>query len=57
MIEINSNGKVKIHWKVSPYDYSKDKEKEIISMVAKKYGISKDNIKVSPDFIMVGAND
>ena len=25
-------------------------------MVAKKYGISKDNIKVSPDFIMVGAN-
>lgn len=56
MIEINSNGKVKIHWKVSPYDYSKDKEKEIISMVAKKYGISKDNIKVSPDFIMVGAN-
>ena len=30
MIETNPKNKVKIHWNVSPYDYSKDKEKEIV---------------------------
>lgn len=53
MINVTKEGKIKIHWKVSPYDYSKEKEREIISLAAKKYNIPKESIKVSADFIMV----
>lgn len=56
MIEINKKGRVKIHWKVTPYDYSKEKEKEIITVAAQKYHIPKENITVSADFIMVNEN-
>lgn len=51
MIETNPKNKVKIHWNVSPYDYSKDKEKEIVSAASKKYSIPKENIVVVPNFI------
>jgi DNA repair exonuclease SbcCD ATPase subunit len=53
MIDISKKGKVKIHWKVTPYDYSPEKAKEIISLFAKKYGLLKENIKLCADFIVL----
>lgn len=50
MIKVNFKGKVNIHWKVSPYDYSTEKVNEIISKASKKYGIPKDKVKVIPEF-------
>ena len=54
-INIGENGKVNIKWNVLPIDYSHDKEKSIIAKFAKKYGISKDNIRVTPVFIRKNA--
>ena len=51
MIDIKPKSKVKIHWKVSPYDYSKEKLDSIIAKASQKYRIAKDRIKVEPDFI------
>lgn len=51
MIDIKPKSKVKIHWKVSPYDYSKEKLDSIIAKASHKYGIPKDRIRVEPDFI------
>ena len=53
MIQIPSKGKVKIHWNVNHYDYSKDKEEDIKSFASKKYKIPKDNITVDPNIITV----
>ena len=53
MLEIPSQGKVKIHWNVTHYDYSKDKEAEIISIASKKYKIPKDRITVVPNIMAV----
>ena len=53
MINIGNKAKINIHWKVNPYDFSKEKENEIISKVSKKYSINKDNIKVIPEFIIL----
>lgn len=50
-VNIGENGRVNIKWEVNPIDYSHDGEDNIISAFAKKYGISKDNIKVTPQFI------
>lgn len=52
MINISNKGKVRINWKVSPYDYSSDKANEIQAAFAKKYGIPSANVKVAPDFIL-----
>jgi len=52
MINITNKGKVRINWKVSPYDYSSDKANEIQVAFAKKYGIPSANVKVAPDFIL-----
>ena len=52
MIEVGSKSKINLHWKVSPYDYSKEKLNSLTSKVSKKYGIPKDRIKVIPEFIM-----
>lgn len=52
MINITNKGKVRINWKVSPYDYSADKANEIEVAFAKKYGIPSANVKVAPDFIL-----
>ena len=52
MIEVGKKSKITIHWKVSPYDYSKDKLNTILSKASKKYSIPKDRIRVIPDFIM-----
>ena len=56
MIEINPKNKVKVHWNVNPYDYSKDKEKEIISAIAKKYSIPRDRVVVAPNFVTLNQN-
>lgn len=48
---VGSKSKFKVHWKVSPYDYSKENMNNIISKFSKKYNISKDRIKVEPKFI------
>lgn len=50
-VNIGSTSKVVIKWKVSPYDYSRENEENIIAKFAGKYGISKDNIKVEANFI------
>lgn len=55
-IKIGENSKVNIKWSVLPIDYSHEKEDEIISKFAKKYGISKDNVKVTPQFISKNNN-
>ena len=52
MIDIKSKSKINIHWKVSPYDYSKEKLNSLIAKASKKYEIPKDRIKVIPEFII-----
>lgn len=52
-IEIGKKSKVCINWKVLPIDYSRDKENNIAIKFANKYGISRDNVKVEPHFIML----
>lgn len=56
MINVNTKSKVKVHWNVSPYDYTKDKEKEIISAIAKKYSIPKGHVTVAPNFVTINEN-
>lgn len=55
-VEIGKHGKVLIKWNVMPIDYSHDKENEIISKFAKKYGIPKENVSVEPVLIQKGVN-
>ena len=50
MLKIGKNSKITFHWKVSPYDFSKDKENSIISKASKKYSIPREHIRVIPDF-------
>lgn len=49
-VNIGNTSKVVIKWRVSPYDYSRENEDNIIAKFAGKYGISKDNIKVEAIF-------
>ena len=56
MIELGSKARVPVNWNVSMYDYSKDKEKEIISKISKKYSIPKEKIRISPQFFTLGEN-
>lgn len=53
MIQLKEKSRVNIHWNVSPYDYSKEKEKSIIAKFSKKYSLPKEKIKVIPEFLMV----
>ena len=39
MLDIKEKSKLHVHWKVTPYDYSKEKENIIIEKFSKKYGI------------------
>ena len=50
-IDIGPNGKVWIVWNVPFADYSKEKEKSIAALFAKKYGISPKSIKVEANYI------
>ena len=52
MIEVKSKSKIHLHWKVNPYDYSKEKCDILSAKASKKYGIPKDRIKVIPDFVI-----
>ena len=52
MIDVKSKSKINIHWKVSPYDFSKEKFNSLIAKASKKYEIPKDRIKVIPEFII-----
>lgn len=53
MIDIKEKSKIHVHWKVNPYDYSREKEKEIITKISKKFSISKDQIKVLPELVVL----
>lgn len=53
MIDIKNKSRINVHWNVSPYDYNKDKEKSIIAKLSKKYNLSKEKIKVIPEFLMI----
>lgn len=53
---IKENSKLNVHWKVSPYDYSKEMEENIARRIAKKYGLKVERVKVVPDFF-VNDND
>ena len=55
MLKIPSKARINIHWKINPYDYSKEKEANILCAASKKYGIFKDRIKVIPDYVMVNS--
>ena len=57
MIDINPKNKIKVHWNVSPYDYTKDKEKEIISAIAKKNTIKRDRVPETTNIITLNTND
>ena len=56
MIDIKPKSKIHMHWRVSPYDYSKEKLNSLEAAVSKKYGIPKEKVKVIPEFIMTDTN-
>ena len=51
-VNIGQKAKVNVKWKVLPIDYSDEALESIRTKMAKKYGISKDNITVEPQFII-----
>lgn len=53
MIEIKPKSKLNIHWNVSPYDYSKEKEKSLIAKISKKYSVPREKVKIIPEFILL----
>ena len=56
MINIKNKSRIKVHWNVSPYDYSKEKVNSILSKFSHKYNLPKEKIKVIPEFIVVDEN-
>lgn len=56
MLEIGNNARINLHWKVSPYDFSKEKLNTIISKISNKYSIPKKHVTVTPEFITVTEN-
>lgn len=53
---IGKKSKVEIQWNVIPSNYSLEKAETIRAEMAKKYGIPKDNITVTPNFIKLNDN-
>ena len=53
---IGKKSKVEIQWNVIPSNYSLEKAETIRVEMAKKYGIPKDNITVTPNFIKLNEN-
>lgn len=53
---IGKKSKVDIIWNVTPTNYSLEKSETLRSDMAKKYGIPKDNITVTPNFIKLNNN-
>lgn len=56
MITIGNKSKIKVKWKVSPYDFSAEKMKTIQSKLSKKYSIPRDNVKVLPEFVLIDSD-
>ena len=52
MIEIGNKSQIRVVWKVSPYDFSNEKVKEVKWKMSKKYSIPKDKVKVIPEFVI-----
>jgi len=50
-LDIGNKAKVSIVWNVKPSDYTKEKEKNIISLFAKKYEIPESNVTVECNYI------
>ena len=48
---IAQKSKIKVHWKVSPFDYSKELLNNITVKLSEKYYLPKDRIKIEPKFI------
>lgn len=48
---IAQKSKIKVHWKVSPFDYSKELLNNITVKLSEKYSLPKDRIKIEPKFI------
>ena len=57
MIEVGKKSQQRIVWKVSPYDFSDEKVKEIRAKMSKKYNIPKEMVKVVPEFIIENNNE
>lgn len=57
MIEVGKKSQQRIVWKVSPYDFSDEKVKEIRAKMSQKYNIPRERIKVVPEFIVEENND
>ena len=56
MININSKSKIKVHWKVNPYDFSKEKFNTLLNKLSKKYSLTKDKINIVVEPIMLNEN-
>lgn len=52
MVEIGKKSQCRIIWKVSPYDFSEEKMKEVRGKMSKKYNIPREKIKVVPEFVV-----
>lgn len=50
-LKIGEEGIITIEWNVRPVDYSREKEQNLIEIVAKKYNVPKEHVKIVPNFI------
>lgn len=50
-LKIGEEGIITIEWNVRPIDYSREKEQNLIDIVAKKYDVPKEHVKIVPNFI------
>lgn len=50
MIQLGSEARINIHWKVSPFDFSKESMNSLISKTSKKYNIPKEHVRITPVF-------
>jgi DNA repair exonuclease SbcCD ATPase subunit len=53
-IDIGQNAKVRIQWNVHQSNYSKELERSMIALMAKKYGIPEKNITIETNYITNG---
>ena len=56
-IDIGKNAKVRIVWNVLQSDYSRELEKSMIALMAKKYGIPEKNIVIETNYITTNKGD
>lgn len=57
MVEVGKKSQQRVVWKVSPYDFSDEKVKEIRAKMSKKYNIPREMVKVVPEFIIEENNE